>query len=151
MGRMLIPLLTHPLLHLSQYFLDRLSEYHRLLDLVRAEGDWESWLDFFLQGAAEAASYTASTAQQLAALSKADARRVQALGRGASSALRVLGAMRDRPVTSLRGLCEVTGLPFPTAARGMDRLARLGIVREISGGRRNRVFAYEGCVAVLDC
>jgi len=151
MGRMLIQLMTHPLLHLSQYFLDRLPEYHRLLDLVRAEGDWETWLDFFLEGAEKAASYTASTAQQLAALFKDDARRVRAIRGGASNTLRVLQAMSERPVTSLGSLCESAGLSFPTAAHGMDRLAKLGIARELSGGRRNRVFAYERCVAILDC
>ena len=143
-GRMLIPLMTHPLLHLSQYLLDQQSEYHRLLDLVRAEGDWESWVDFFLECATDAASYTASTAQQLAALFKEDARRVRS-----ASALQVLNAMRNRPVTSIGNLCQWTGLPFPTAARGVDRLERLGIVRELSGRRRNRVFAYEACLELL--
>jgi Fic family protein len=151
LGRMLVPLMTHPLLHLSQYFLDRLSEYRRLLDLVRQEGDWESWLDFFLEGAAKAASYTASTAQQLAALFKDDARRVHAVRRGASNTLCVLRAMSERPITSLANLCERTGLSFPTTAHSVDRLERLGIVRELSGGRRNRVFAYERCLAILDC
>src|SRR5208283_1276667 len=151
MGRMLIPLMTHPLLHMSQYFLDRLPEYHRLLDLVRAEGAWEAWLDFFLEGAEKAASYAASTAQQLAALFKDDARRVRAIRRGASNTLRVLQAMFELPVTSLGSLCRSTGLPFPTTARGVDRLERLGIVRELSARRRYRVFAYDGCLAILDC
>lgn len=150
MGRMLTPLMTHPLLHMSQYFLDRLSECHRLLDLVRAEGDWECWLEFFLEGAANAASYTASTAQQLAALFRDDARRVHAVRRGASNTLRVLQAMSERPISSLSGICERTDLSFPTTARSVDRLERLGIVRELSGGRRNRVFAYERCLAALD-
>jgi Fic family protein len=151
MGRMLITLMTDPLLHLSQYFLDRQFEYHRLLDLVRAEGDWESWLDFFLEAAGDAASNTVAIAQRLTALFKADARRVQAVGRGASSALRVLQAMCERPVTSLGNLCERTGLAFPTTAHSVDRLERLGLVRKLSAGRRNRVFVYEGCVAILDC
>jgi Fic family protein len=151
MGRMLIPLMTHPLLHMSQYFLDRLSDYHRLLDLVRAEGDWEAWLDFFLEGAANAAAYAASTAQQLAALFKDDARRVHAVRRGASNTLRVLRAMSERPTISLANLCGRTGLSFPTTAHSVDRLERLGIVRELSGGRRNRMFAYARCVEILDC
>ena len=149
-GRMLIPLMTHPLLHMSQYFLDRLSDYHRLLDLVRAQGDWESWLDFFLLGVDQAASYTACSARLLAALFEADIRRVRAVSRGASSARRVLQAMCAQPITSLRFICEGTGLQFPTAARGMDRLRKLGIVRERSHGRRYRVFAYQRCVEILD-
>jgi Fic family protein len=151
MGRMLIPLMTHPLLHLSQYFLDRQSEYHRLLDLVRAEGDWESWLDFFLEAVVEAASCTVAISRRLAGLFEADARRVHAVGRGASSALRVLQAMSERPITSLGSLCERTGLPFLTTANAVELLGRLGIVGELSGGRRNRVFVYDRCTGILHC
>ena len=150
-GRMLVPLLIHPLLYLSLYFRDRQIEYHRLLDLVRAEGDWESWLDFFLEGVADTASNAVSTAQHLAALFKADAERVQLVGRGASSTLRVYEAVCERPVTTLCDLCEMTGLSFPRTTRCIDKLMKLGIIRELSGGRRNRVFAYDRSLAILDC
>jgi len=150
-GRMLVPLMTHPLLYLSLYFRDRQSEYYRLLDLVREEGDWESWLDFFLEGVGDTTSNAVSTARQLAALLRDDARRVQAVGRGASSALLVFRAMCKRPITTLKNLCKSTGLPFPTAANSIDRLIRLGIVSELSDCRRNRVFAYDRCLAIIGC
>jgi Fic family protein len=150
-GRMLVPLLIHPLLYMSLYFRDRKLEYHRLPDLVRAEGDWESWLDFFLEGVSDTASNAVSTSLHLAALFRDDANRIQAVARGASSALLTFQVMCERPITSLKSLCRSTALPFPTAANSINRLAGLGIVRELSGGRRNRVFAYDRCLAILDC
>ena len=150
-GRMLVPLLTHPLLNLSLSLRDRQPHYHHMLDLVREEGDWESWLDFFLEAAGDAASNTISIAQQLAALLRDDARRVHAVGRGAPSTLRVYRGMCERPITSLKKLCGSTGLPFPTAANSIDRLTALGIVTELSGGRRNRVFAYDRYLAIIGC
>jgi len=148
-GRLLIAFLLHeghvlsmPLLYLSLYFKQNRAEYYRLLDLVRADGDWETWLDFFLSGVETTASSAVRTAQELVVLFKSDAARVHALGGAASSALRAFNAMCDRPVTTINDLCERTHLTFPTGTKAMARLIELGIVKEVTGGRRNRVFSY---------
>jgi Fic family protein len=155
-GRLLIAFILHhgsvltkPLLYLSLYFKQNRSEYYRLLDLVRTEGDWEAWLDFFLRGVEHTASSAVRTAQQLVALFKDDNARVQSLGRKASSALRVFGAMCERPITSLNDLRRRTSLSFPTATKGINRLEELGMVKEVTGGRRNRIFAYDRYLAIL--
>src|ERR1700687_4366976 len=95
-GRLLIPILLHnagmlqqPLLYLSLYFKQHRDEYYRLLDRVRTGGEWEAWLDFFLEGVATTATSAVETAQRLLALFKADTARVQATGRGAATMLRV--------------------------------------------------------------
>ncbi|MGA2478733.1 MAG: Fic family protein [Spirochaetia bacterium] len=156
-GRLLIAFLLHhggvlskPLLYLSLYFKQNRSDYYRLLDLVRTEGDWEAWLDFFLNGVETTASNAVRTAQRLAALFKDDTTRVQSLGRTASSALRVFGAMCERPITTLNDLCRRTQLSFPTATKGINRLMSLAVIKEVTGGRRNRVFAYERYLAILN-
>jgi Fic family protein len=79
-GRLLIAFILHhgrvlsrPLLYLSLYFKQHRAEYYRLLDLVRAEGDWEAWLGFFPEGVADTASNAVQTAQRLLALFREDA------------------------------------------------------------------------------
>jgi Fic family protein len=155
-GRLLIPLLLHdagilqqPLLYLSLYFKQHRDEYYRLLDRVRSTGDWESWLDFFLEGVSATAASAVDTAQRLVALFKADAARVQAAGRGAPTMLRVLQSLHERPVITLSEIARRADLSFPTSAKGMRALMELGVARELTGFRRNRVFAYDQYLAIL--
>lgn len=156
-GRLLIAFILHhgqilskPLLYLSLYFKQHRSEYYRLLDLVRTTGDWEAWVDFFLMGVMSTASNAVDTAQRLVALFKEDMTRVQSMGRGASSALRVYGALCERPVMTLNELSAHTGLSFPAVSKGINGLQNLGIVRELTGGQRNRVFAYDQYLTILN-
>jgi cell filamentation protein, protein adenylyltransferase len=155
-GRLLIPILLHdagmqqqPLLYLSLYFKQHRDEYYRLLDRVRTAGDWESWLDFFLEGVGTTATSAVETAQRLVALFKEDTARVQATGRGAATMLRVLQTLHERPVLTLNEVSRRAGLSFPTAAKGMAALAELGLARELTGNRRNRVFSYQRYLAIL--
>ncbi len=156
-GRLLISLmlfdagvLGQPLLYLSFYFKQHRAEYYRLLDTVRAEGDWEAWLDFFLEGVASTAGSAVDTAHRLLALFRDDAARVQTLGRAAANALRVFDAFRNRPLATLNALTERTGASYPTVARAVEALENLGIVREITGRKRERVFAYTHYLAILN-
>ena len=156
-GRLLIAFIMHhwgvlsrPLLYLSLYFKQHRPEYYRLLDVIREEGDWEAWLDFFLKGVEDTASNAVQTAQRLVQLFKEDTARVQSLGRAASSALRVFNALCERPITTLNDVCRRTGLSFPTATKSVSKLISLSIVRELTGGQRNRVFAYDRYLAILN-
>jgi len=155
-GRLLIAfilhhegILTRPLLYLSLYFKQHRAEYYRLLDLVRLEGDWEAWLDFFLEGVEQTATNAVETAQRLVALFKTDEQRIQLLGRAASSAFRVFQSLCRRPILTLKEVCRQTGLTFPAVSKAMAKLIKLGIVRELTGQRRNRVFAYDRYLQIL--
>ena len=148
-GRLLITLLLchakvlrEPMLYLSLYFKQHRNEYYRLLDVVRRDGDWEAWITFFLDGVTETANGAVETARRLTNLFDADHEKIQEKGRKASSALRVHEALKRRPVTTLQDLAKKTGLSFPTASASMTLLQDLGIAREVTGKRRNRVFAY---------
>jgi Fic family protein len=156
-GRLLIALmlfdarvLAQPLLYLSLYLKQHRAQYYRLLDAVRREGDWEAWLDFFLEGVAGTAQSAVDTAHQLLALFRGDAARVQAVGRAAGNALRVFDAFRDRPLATLNALAERTAASYPTVARAVEALERLGIVHEITGRKRERVFAYGRYLDILN-
>jgi len=155
-GRLLIAFMLHhdqvlsqPLLYLSLYFKQHRTEYYQLLDLVRTEGDWEVWLDFFLEGVEHSASNAVETARRLVALFQQDEQRIQSLGRRASTALRVFRTLCQRPLATLNSVCQRTGLSFPAAAKGMEDLEQSGIAREITGQRRNRVFGYDQYLSIL--
>ena len=155
-GRLLITLLLcdfgllhEPLLYLSLYFKEHRDEYYRLLDLARLEGDWEAWLGFFLQGAAETADEAVATARDLGRLFGQDRGRIQALGRRAGSALRVHDSLKERPLVSLAEVVARSGLSFPAVSKAMDELLAMGIARELTGKKRNRVFAYDRYLATL--
>jgi Fic family protein len=155
-GRLLITLflchagiLAQPLLYLSLYFKQNRSEYYRLLDKVRVEGNWEAWLDFFLTGIKTTATGAVATAKRLVDLFHVHRDRIQESGRAAGSALRVHAALRERPVITLPEVCRQTGLSFPAATTGMKALLDVGVVRELTGRRRNRLFAYDRYLQIL--
>ncbi|PIE24662.1 MAG: hypothetical protein CSA62_02185 [Planctomycetota bacterium] len=83
-------------------------------------------------------------------LFEAQRTQIQQLGRKAGSALRVHEALKARPVHQLQDVAQSTGLTFPTAAKGMQLLIDLKIAREVTGKRRNRVFAYDSYLNVLN-
>lgn len=155
-GRLLITLLlghagilTQPLLYLSLYFKQNRAVYYRLLDQVRMNGDWEAWIDFFLEGVRATARGAVTTAQRLVELFSGEEAKIQASGRAAGSALRVHSALRERPILSLPDVSRRTELSFPAATNGMARLEKLGIVRELTGRRRNRLYAYDRYLQIL--
>jgi len=149
-GRLLITLLLchagvlrEPLLYLSLYLKQNRAAYYELLDKVRLTGDWEAWLAFFLEGVRETAAGAVATAEQLGGMFSADRTRIESKGRRAGSALRVHEALMSRPILSIPDVCKRTELSYPAASSAMDLLAELGIAREITGKRRNRLFAYD--------
>jgi Fic family protein len=156
-GRLLITLLLchagvlrEPLLYLSLHFKQQRATYYELLSRVRGEGDWEAWLAFFLDGVRATAEGAVETAQRLAKIFQGDRRRIEPQGRRAGSALRVHETLKARPILSLGAICERTGLSFPAAASAMDLLVELGIARERTGKRRNRLFVYEQYLSTLN-
>jgi len=157
MGRLLIVFVLHhagvlkrPLLYLSLYFKQHRQEYYRLLDQVRTEGDWEAWLDFYLQGVEQTAQNAVETAQRLVRLFQEDRHKIQERIKRAGAVLRIYDALCKRPILTLNEVARETRLTFATAAKGMSALEELGIVREITGKKRNRIFAYDRYLSILN-
>jgi Fic family protein len=156
-GRLLIPLmlcdaglLHEPLLFLSLYFKQNRAEYYERLGRVRTEGDWEGWTDFFLSGVQETATTAVTTAQRLARRFEEDRAIVQEGGRASGSAIKALIVMRERPLVSLKAVAMGANLSFPAAGAGVALLEKLGIARELTGRRRDRIFAYHRYLAILN-
>jgi Fic family protein len=156
-GRLLITfllceagVLREPLLYLSLYFKEHRPAYYELLDRVRREGDWEEWLGFFLEGVNQVAAGAVATAERLRAMFQEHRSRIEGAGRRAGSALRVHEALKVRPIHSLPGICDATGLSFPAVSSAMSLLVDQGIARELTGKQRNRLFVYDRYLEVLN-
>lgn len=156
LGRLLIALLLHeggilsqPLLYLSLYFKENRATYYELLSRVRSEGDWEAWVDFFLEGVRETASGAVRTAQQIVELFERDTARIHQLGRSSANALRIHEVLRQKPVCTVAHMVKVLSVTFPTASKAMSSLVELGIARELTGRRRDRIFAYDAYLGTL--
>ena len=157
LGRLLICLLLHqgrllaqPLLYLSLYFKMHRSQYYEHLNQVRVSGDWETWVDFFLEGVEQTAQQAVATARRLVTLFKTDETAILSMGRRGISAGRALAALRERPVLTLNHLTKTQPMSFPTASKAMQELLGAGIARELTGQRRNRVFVYDGYLRILN-
>jgi Fic family protein len=157
LGRLLITFLLcaagalrEPILYLSLYFKTHRQRYYELLQNVRDTGDWETWVHFFLEGVLETATEATDTARQLVALFATDRDKVARLRRSAASTLRVYELLQKRPLLSIPAATKELSLSEPTIAKAMEHLIDMSIVREMTGKRRHRVFAYVHYLEVLD-
>ncbi len=155
-GRLLVTLylcvhgvLRRPLLYLSLYLKTHRADYYRLLQEVRERGAWEPWLEFFLKGIAETANQAFDAATRIVDLFRRDRERITAESDRASSALRVHDFLQQNPFLTANLLVEKTGLTHPTINAALADLETLGIVEEVTGRRRGRVFGYKGYLAIL--
>lgn len=157
-GRLLIPLIlveakviSEPLLYLSVFFKKHRQTYYQRLNQVRLTGDWEAWLLFFVDAVAETATQAVATARQLNALRATDKTRLNDLGRLSASASQIIDALFQQPIASINKLIELTGLTAATIGKALEALEQqLGIVKEITGQKRNRVFAYVAYIEILN-
>ena len=157
LGRLLITFLlcvegalTEPMLYLSLYFKTHRQAYYDLLQKVRLEGDWESWLRFFLTGVWETANQAATTAKQILTLFENDRRKIAKLGRTTSSVFNVHQVLQSKPIVSIQAAAQNSGLSIPTATTALAHLQKLGVVREMTGRQRNRLFLYKKYLDILN-
>jgi Fic family protein len=157
LGRLLITLmlcedkaLKEPILYLSLYFKTHRALYYDLLQAVRDKGDWEAWVEFFLEGIIETSEQGVATARRLIALFAEDRDRIEKLGRAATSALRVHAELQRSPLTSVPLAAKKLGISQPTIQKSLDHLQGLGIIRETTGKRRRRLYEYTAYLRVLD-
>lgn len=133
--------LRQPLLYLSTYLKRRRAEYYDRLMAVRDDGNWEGWLRFFLRGVAETAEVATTTAREIVQLRERHRQTLQDHRLGHNE-FRLLDLLYRNPIaniTLVAGRLDVTDV---TASRVLDRLGALGLVEELTGQRRNRVFRY---------
>jgi Fic family protein len=157
LGRLLITFLlcTHgilkePILYLSLYFKSHRQQYYDLLQRVRDHGDWETWLEFFLDGITETSLQAADAAREILRLFEADRHRIEELGRPAASALRVHQMLQQKPLIGINEATVKLKMSQPTVAKSIQHLEALGIVRETTGRQRGRRFVYNEYLNILN-
>ncbi|GMQ76740.1 MAG: Fic family protein [Gammaproteobacteria bacterium] len=156
LGRLLITLilinegvLREPLLYLSLHFKTRRSDYYDHLQRVRLQGDWEGWLRFFLRGVFETAQQAVESTRTVLELFQQDRARIEGLGRIAGSCLQLHQRLQQKAIVNIPDSARELAINRTTISNCIRRLQELGIVREITGQRRNRLFVYDRYVQIL--
>ncbi|MCG8527165.1 MAG: Fic family protein [Opitutales bacterium] len=149
-GRLLITLflceqeiLQKPVLYLSHYFKQHRSEYYERLQAVRDQGAWEEWLDFFIQGILLVSKEATETARRILELRENHRNQItDHLGRAAGNGHRILEQLYQSPILKVTDVEQLLNVTFAAANSLISRLTRLGILQEITGQKRHRVFRY---------
>jgi Fic family protein len=156
-GRLLIALLMEhwkllplPLLYLSVPLKQRREEYYDWLTAVRTKGDWEGWLQFFLECVSAAADDGVAAAKRIFALIGEDRQTVLGLATATVSSVRLFDQLPNQPIVTLAKAMKILDASKPTALKAIDSLEQSSVLRETTGRQRDRVYAYERYLAVLN-
>jgi Fic family protein len=149
-GRLLITfllcereILHRPLLYLSYYLKAHRTEYYDRLMAVRNQGSWEEWIKFFLRGIIEVSQSATDTARKIVDLREKHRQQIIDAGGRSTNALRLLDSLFERPVTGIKNVETYLQTTFQTANKLINQLVRLGIIKEMTGQKRNRVYIYQ--------
>ncbi len=155
-GRLLIAalleqwgLLPEPLVYLSGYLKQHQAEYYRRLSAVRTDGDWEGWVGFFLDGVETAATDAERGIVAMASLINADRKRLLAAPRVGAVALRLFELLPLMPRFTIEQVRQKLDTTFPTATAAVKLLHDLGMLSELTGQKKNRLFSYAAYVELL--
>jgi Fic family protein len=156
LGRLLMTLLliergvlAQPLLYLSLYLKQNRDEYFEHLQSVRMEGRWEEWIFFFLEAVARTAEKAVQLAHDILALVAKDRHTIGGAGKRAATGERVFEALQRSPYITAVQASRHTGLSFPTAMSALQALETMGVVREITGKARGKIYVYPEYVRLL--
>ena len=157
LGRLLITfllcsedVLIEPLLYLSLYFKTHRDTYYDLLQRVRVRGEWPAWVRFFLEGVRETSQQAFRTARDIVAITNEDRREIENAGRRRGSMLQIHEVFRKRPIIGAAEIARASRLSPPTVNAAVEALGNLGIVKEITGKKRDRIFVYERYLSTLN-
>lgn len=155
-GRLLIAalfehwgLLAEPLLYLSGYLKKHQAEYYRRLSIIRTEGDWESWVSFFLEAVSVAASEAEKNIIEVATLITADRKRLLKSPKVRPSSSRLFEMLPMMPRFTVEQVGQKLETTFPTANAAVKTLQDLGIVREMTGQKQYRTYSYQAYIELL--
>lgn len=142
--------LRQPSLYLSLFFKNNREEYYRRLGAVRTTGDWEGWLDFFLHGVAETSNQVVQTSQAISALFKADQDKIATLKRAGITARQAHAQLQKTAISNAINMASAIEVSVPTARLALNNLKELGIVKDISGSGKERLYIYTALIELLE-
>jgi Fic family protein len=142
-------MLRQPLLYLSHYFKLHRTEYYDRLMAVRQRGDWEGWIRFFLGGVRQTAAEATETAERLFELRETHRGLIIENNLG-QNGLKLLSHLFQRPLVNINRVASLVDSTFPTASRLVSNFENMGLLREITGQKRSRLFRYEPYLALFE-
>lgn len=149
LGRLLITfilcernILKRPLLYLSLFFKQHRQEYYDRLMAVRTHGDFEGWVKFFLRGVAEISSQATNIAREILAIREKHREVLSSRGSATSNSLALLEHLYEHPIVTVNRVADLLGVTFPTANSLVGQFQQLGLLEELTGKQRRRLFAY---------
>lgn len=156
-GRLMIPLylvsrglLARPALYLSAYFDEHRQLYYDNLARARTHNDLAQWLRFFLEGIRQTSESSIATFRAIIALRARCERDIATLGKKARLAQAALQLLYGKPVLDGQDMASSLEINISTALRLIADFVRLGILRETTGFKRNRVFVFHEYVALFE-
>ena len=155
-GRLLIAalleywgLLPESLMYLSGYLKEHQLEYYRRLSIIRTEGNWESWVAFFLEAVASAATDAERGIIAIASMVAADRRRLLVAPKAGPASYRLFELLPMMPRFTIERVRRELDTSFPTANAAVKVLEELGIVTEMTGQKKNRSYSYQQYIELL--
>lgn len=157
LGRLLITfilchegILREPILYLSLYLKSNRQDYYDHLQSVRETGNWEKWIEFFLTGVIETAEQATETAQAIMALFDHDRAVIAESGKSTAAVLTIHRYLQKHPISNTTHIKEACDVSLPTVLRSVETLEKLGVVKEITGKSRHKIFVYSEFLNILN-
>ena len=142
--------LDRPLLYLSDFFKRYRQEYYDRINAFHEKDDIEGWLKFFLEGVAVTAEQAVETSKKIIKLREDNLKKILTLGRSTPKATLVFNSLFHTPLIAIKDVEKITGLKNPNALALVNKLVKLGILKETTGKKRNKIFAYQQYIKLFD-
>lgn len=142
--------LKQPVLYLSLFFKNNRTQYYECLSAVRTTGDWEGWIKFFLTGVVETANQVIETSHAVSVLFQQDREKIKSLKRAGISANAVHKQLQKRALLSVKQTAELLDVTIPTARIALNNLKKQGIVDDIKGTGKERLYIYKALMMILE-
>ena len=136
-------------MYLSGFLKQHQSEYYRRLSCIRTEGDWEAWVQFFLEAVQSAAHQSETAVVAVASLVTNDRKRLLAHPKANAISYRLFEMLPTMPRFTVDRVCKILETTFPTASAAIKLLEELGMVKELSGLKKNRTYSYAAYIDLL--
>ncbi len=157
LGRLLITfilciegVLKEPMLYLSLYLKTHRQTYYELLQSVRETGNWEEWIEFFLEGVIQTANQATETAKAILDLFNHNQRMIESYEKSTGAVVAVHSYMQAHPIATTTKIKEACGHSLSTILRALNTLEQLGIIKETTGKERHKIWAYRDYLDILN-
>lgn len=142
-------LISNPVIYISYYLKKNQIEYYDRLSEVRNKGNYEQWIDFFLDAVSAAAKDSLDTIEKLTALHERNVALLPKTARKNDNVRRLFDYIEQYPIIDIRRTAAELRVSYNTVSSAVKKLTALGVLVEKTNASRNRVFSYEDYLEIL--